>query len=159
MHLTKTSSAALVASLLTAAPLVAAPVSAPVAPPARALLLIPLTLTKIQDLHFGSVIPSGLPGTVTIDAATGNRTGSPEVSLIPATWTKRLFRRRRSPNHKCYGAPRTTDRRAAITSLSVDVARGEHPPIDPLDHTFMSGSAASFRRADQAEGVSTATTT
>lgn len=62
----------------------AAPVAAPTPPPGRALLLIPLTLTKVQDLHFGSVVPSSSPGTVTIDAATGARSSSPEVTLVPS---------------------------------------------------------------------------
>ena len=32
----------------------------------KALVLIPLTLTKIDDLDFGSVVPSPVPGTVTM---------------------------------------------------------------------------------------------
>ena len=73
-----------VAALCAASPALAAPVSAPVPPQGRALLLIPLTLTKVQDIHFGSVVPSSLPGTVTIDPATGARSGSPEVTLLPS---------------------------------------------------------------------------
>lgn len=40
----------------------------------KALILVPLTLTKIDDLNFGTVVPSAVSGTVTIDAATGART-------------------------------------------------------------------------------------
>lgn len=70
---------------LLAAPVVAAPVSAPSQPPARALLLIPLTLTKVQDLHFGSIVPStSTGGWVRIDAVTGARTASAGLTLMPA---------------------------------------------------------------------------
>jgi len=40
----------------------------------EALILVPLALTKISDLSFGSIIPSGLSGMVAIDASTGART-------------------------------------------------------------------------------------
>ncbi|HYI42183.1 MAG TPA: DUF4402 domain-containing protein, partial [Sphingomicrobium sp.] len=40
----------------------------------RALILVPLQLTKIQDLDFGSVIPSAVSGVVSINATTGLRT-------------------------------------------------------------------------------------
>jgi len=39
----------------------------------RTLILVPLTLTKVEDLHFGTVVPSSVSGTVTIDAYTGAR--------------------------------------------------------------------------------------
>ena len=40
----------------------------------KALILVPLTLTKIHDLDFGTVIPSSVSGVVTINATTGART-------------------------------------------------------------------------------------
>lgn len=70
---------------LLAAPAAAAPVSAPTPPSGRALLLIPLTLTKVQDLHFGSVVPSTTTaGWVRIDAVTGARTASAGLTLMPS---------------------------------------------------------------------------
>jgi hypothetical protein len=72
------------AGLAIAAPAVAAPVSAPVPPQGRALLLIPLTLTKVQDIHFGSIVPSTTTaGFVSINATTGARTGSAGLTLMP----------------------------------------------------------------------------
>ena len=72
------------AGLAIAAPAVAAPVSAPVPPQGRALLLIPLTLTKVQDIHFGSMVPSTTTaGFVSINATTGARTGSAGLTLMP----------------------------------------------------------------------------
>lgn len=69
---------------LLASPAIAAPVSAPTPPSGRALLLIPLTLTKVQDLHFGSIVPSTTTaGWVRIDAVTGARTASAGLTLMP----------------------------------------------------------------------------
>ena len=47
-----------------AAPAQAAPVAASPSAQAEALILIPLTLTKIDDLDFGTVISSPVSGTV-----------------------------------------------------------------------------------------------
>ena len=62
----------------------AAPVASPTPPPGRALLLIPLKLTKIDDLSFGSVIPSPLSGVVTINAVTGARSVAGGVTAVPS---------------------------------------------------------------------------
>ena len=50
----------------------------------RALILRPLELTKIDDLDFGTVIPSAVSGVVIINATTGNRTFAGGVTGIPA---------------------------------------------------------------------------
>ncbi|MEO7786918.1 MAG: DUF4402 domain-containing protein, partial [Sphingomicrobium sp.] len=60
--------AALAAVLATAAPALAAPGSDTATAEARGLVLQPLTLTKVTDLDFGTVIASTVAGTVTIDA-------------------------------------------------------------------------------------------
>lgn len=163
MHLTKTLSAALAASLF-ATPAFAAPTSATLAPPARALLLIPLTLTKIQDLKFGSIVPSGLPGTVTIDAATGNRTGSPEVSLLPSdVGQKGYFGGAGSSNQQVVMAltPATllTDGFGNnITVLSMSLDGPNTRTIDPVDRTFYVGVGGVLQiDADQPEGLYSAT--
>lgn len=76
---------ALAGIMLAAFPALAAPVAAPTQPPARALLLIPLTLTKVQDLHFGTIVPSTTTaGWVAINAVTGVRTASAGLTLMPA---------------------------------------------------------------------------
>jgi hypothetical protein len=59
---------AAVAAISLAAPAVAAPVPATTDAGGRAVLLVPLTLTKIDDLDFGTVITSSSPGTVSIAA-------------------------------------------------------------------------------------------
>lgn len=66
--------AAAATAILAAAPVAAAPVGVAPPPPARALILIPLKLTKVQDLHFGSVISHPTQAiTVMIDPFTGTR--------------------------------------------------------------------------------------
>ena len=74
---------ALAASLGAATPALATPVGAPTTPPARALLLIPLTITKVQDIHFGTIVPSTTTaGVVTINAVTGARTATGGITLV-----------------------------------------------------------------------------
>lgn len=75
---------AALAVLAIAAPAVAAPVGA--VPPAkgRALVLVPLTLVKIDDLHFGTILPSAMSGTVTVPATGGSATTTGGVTLIPS---------------------------------------------------------------------------
>ena len=76
--------AAAMATLATAQPAPAAPTAAASPPPARALILIPLTLTKVQDLHFGTIVPStSTAGWVAINAVTGARTASAGLTLVP----------------------------------------------------------------------------
>ena len=50
----------------------------------KALILIPLSLTKIQDLDFGSIVPSGAAGTVTLNPSTSARTVTGGVTLVPS---------------------------------------------------------------------------
>ena len=75
MNLSKYLIAAAIAAATAAMPseAVAAPVHAPADASGKVLILVPLTLTKLADLDFGTVIPSPVSGTVTIDASTGAR--------------------------------------------------------------------------------------
>lgn len=162
--MTKTLLTCAALACLFAAPAAAAPTSATLAPPAKALLLIPLTLTKIQDLKFGSIVPSSLPGTVTIDAATGNRTGSPEVSLLPSDVGQRgYFGGAGSSNQQVVMAltPATvlTDGFGNnITVLSMSLDGPNIRTIDPVDRTFYVGVGGVLQiDADQVEGLYSAT--
>jgi len=69
----------------------AAPVAA--TPPAtgRALILVPLTFTKVDDLDFGTMIPSASVGTVRINAVTGARTFTGGVVGVPSDIGKRAL--------------------------------------------------------------------
>ena len=70
------------------APANAAPVSASKNAGGKALILIPLTLTKVADLEFGTVVESSTSGTVTIPADGSARTFTggvtPVGSPVPA---------------------------------------------------------------------------
>ena len=56
-----------------AVPAAAAPVAAPIPAQGKALILVPLTLTKVDDLDFGTVVTSPVFGIVTINPTTGAR--------------------------------------------------------------------------------------
>lgn len=69
-------------------PAVAAPVAANPAARGKALILKPLTLTKLSDLHFGTIIPSNLSGVVIVPADGSPATAVGGVTLLasdPAT--------------------------------------------------------------------------
>ena len=71
-----------------AVPANAAPVSASTNAGGKALILIPLTLTRVADLEFGTVIESSTSGTVTIppDGSARTFTGgvTPVANPLPA---------------------------------------------------------------------------
>jgi hypothetical protein len=70
----------------------AAPVSALPQATGRALILVPLELTKIDDLAFGTVVPSKtVSGTVTINAKTGLRTVTGGVAAFPGDIGNRAY--------------------------------------------------------------------
>jgi opacity protein-like surface antigen len=78
--------AALAATVAFASPAAAQVVSDTETAEARGTVLLPLTLSKVDDLDFGTVIASAVAGSVTIDADTGNRTvvgGVAESPLNP----------------------------------------------------------------------------
>lgn len=140
----------------------AAPVSSPTPPPGRALLLIPLTLTKIDDLSFGSVIPSPVSGTVVIDAVTGARTIAGGVTAVPSDVGQRAyFGGAGSPNQLVIV---TITAPAVLTSVAGDTLPVvaltlDGPPlrtIHPVDRTFFFGVGGIIQiGADQPEGVYT----
>ena len=78
--------AALAAATAFATPAFAQVVTDTATAEARGLVLQPLTLTKVDDLDFGTILASTVAGTVTIDADTGNRSktgGVTEVASNP----------------------------------------------------------------------------
>ena len=74
--------AALAASIAVATPALAQQASAQAE--ARGVVLQPLTLTRIQDLDFGTVVGSAVAGTVDIDPDTGARTVAGGVTGVPS---------------------------------------------------------------------------
>ena len=76
--------AALAASLATASPAFAQAATASAAGEARGVVLQPLTLAKIDDLDFGTVVASAVAGTVSIDPDTGARSTTGGVTGVPS---------------------------------------------------------------------------
>ena len=77
------------AALLLAVPAAAAPIPATPTNEANALNLIPLTLSKLDDLHFGTIIPSAVSGTVTVPANGSAASTAGGVTLVASDPTLR----------------------------------------------------------------------
>ncbi len=152
-------------ALLTAvSPAVAAPVSAPSQPPARALLLIPLTLTKVQDIHFGDIVPSTTTaGWVAINAITGARTASAGLTLMPTDIGQRgQFAGAGTPGQQVIIAltPPAQLANPAGDTLDVLFLNIDGPTTRTIaaDHSFFVGvGGIIFVAANQPEGLYSAT--
>lgn len=152
-------SAALAATALNAAPAAAAPVSATTDAGGEALILIPLTLTKIDDLDFGAVIPSPAAGQVTINPSTGARTVSGGVTGVASDAGNRAyFGGAGSPNQLVLLAlsPPVQLTSAGGDNIPVLGMTLDGPPvrtIDPVTRAFFVGVGGTLSiAADQPEG-------
>jgi hypothetical protein len=143
-------------------------VAAPVAPnpPAtgRALVLVPLKLTKIDDLDFGTVVPSGLTGAVSINAVTGARTTIGGVTGLPSDIGRRgYFATAGSPNQLVIvtvGQPiqLTSVAGDTIPVLALTMDGANVRTIDPTTRNFFFGvGGVILVGANQPEGIYTAT--
>ena len=156
-------SLALASLALAAFPVEAAPVAAPTQPPGRALLLIPLTLTKVQDLSFGTIVPSTTTaGFVAINAVTGARTGSAGLTLMPADIGQRgRFAGAGTPGQQVIMAltPPAELTNPAGDTIPVLAMNLDGPTTRTIaaDHTFFVGvGGVIFITANQPEGLYTA---
>jgi len=151
--------AALAALALQPVPAVAAPVAPSTQADGKALILVPLTLTKITDLDFGSVIPSSTPGTVTIDAGSGDRSfGGGATGVASDDGDHAWFGGAGSPSQQVLVALSPP---VELTSAGGDVVpiamTLDGPPmrtIDPTTRTFFVGVGGILQiAADQPEGA------
>ena len=150
---------ALASTALVSAPAAAAPVAALDDADGRALILIPLTLTKIDDLDFGGIIPSPSPGTVTVNATTGARTFGGGVAGVPSDAGNRAyFGGAGSPNQQVLVSlsPPVELTSAGGDTIPVLGMTLDGPPmrsIHPVDRTFFVGVGGTLQiAADQPEG-------
>jgi hypothetical protein len=81
MHI-KIALAALVATAAFALPAGAQVVTSTAQAEARGTVLQPLTLSRVQDLDFGTILASNIAGSVTIDADDGSRSVSGGVAEV-----------------------------------------------------------------------------
>lgn len=159
--------------LIIAAALVGVSVPAAAAPvlPNRnatgeALILVPLTLTKIDDLSFGTIVPSAMSGFVAINATTGARTvGGGVTGVTSDAGNRAYFGGGGSPNQAVII---TMTQPAELTSVAGDTIPVlaltlEGSPIriiDPVTRTFFFGVGGIILvNANQPEGVYQATFT
>jgi len=147
------------AAALGAASAAAAPVPATNDADGHALVLVPLTLTKIEDLDFGSIIRSSSSGTVTINPSTGARSVAGGVTEVTS-----------DPGNRAYFAGAGTPNQQVILAISPPVALVstggdtipvmgltlDGPPIrtiDPVTRAFFVGVGGTIQvAADQPEG-------
>jgi len=155
--------------LLSALAAAAMPAPAIAATPAqqsggRALILVPLTLTKIDDLSFGSVVPSAISGVVTINASTGARTFGGGVSGVPSDAGNRAyFGGAGTPSQQVFvwvDAPAQLSSPAGdtIDVLALTMDGPALRTIDPTTRAFFVGVGGTLLiGADQPEGTYQAT--
>lgn len=130
----------------------------------KALILVPLTLTKVADLDFGTIVPSVVSGVVAIDSATGNRTIAGGVTGVPSNVGHRArFAGAGTPNQQVVVVvtPPTQLTSVAGDNIQVLALTLEGSPfktIDPTTRTFSFGvGGVLLIAADQPEGVYQAT--
>ena len=149
-----------------ALPAEAAPINATQDADGRALILVPLTLTKIEDLDFGAVVPSALPGTVTINAVTGARTITGGVTGVPSQVGQRAyFAGAGSANQLVLVAvdppaelTSTTNPADKVTVLAMPVQGSPLKTVDPVTRAFFFGVGGIILvGANQPEGIYEAT--
>lgn len=134
---------------------------------AEALLLKPLTLTKLQDLDFGDIIPSGTGDFVTINADTGARTTDKAILLPSNNGHRAEFASAGLNNVRVVavlGPPRDLTNAAGdklrLTRLMLD--NGDFPirRLTPTSQVFFIGVGGTvYVRPDQEEGTYTGTFT
>jgi hypothetical protein len=126
----------------------------------RALLLEPLTLTKLSDLDFGSIVPSGSGDLVTINADTGART-SPTAGLLAVDpgFRARFASSGSNNNFIVLQISPPTDltdvagNTLAVTRLDLDQGGNPLRTLTPESQVFFVGIGGQvFVRANQPEG-------
>jgi hypothetical protein len=152
--------AVLGAALFGASPALAAD-SAPMT--STALLLKPLTLTKLSDLDFGTIIPSGAGDFVTINAVTGART-SPTANLVPTGPGKRARFASSGVNNVLVFLELSPPPYAALTNAAGNKLKVEYINLDgpgvriltPASQVFFVGIGGEiFVRSNQEDGAYT----
>jgi hypothetical protein len=130
----------------------------------KALILVPLTLTKIDDLSFGSVVPSGVSGVVTINATTGARTFAGGVTGVPSDLGNRAyFAGAGTPSQQVIVTINPPAQLTSAASDTIDVLGltqngSAIRTIDPVTRSFFVGIGGTVLiAANQPEGIYTGT--
>jgi Domain of unknown function (DUF4402) len=140
----------------------AAPVPAATDAHGKVLILVPLQLTKLADLDFGTVIPSPVSGTVTINAKTSARGLTGGVSSYPSDVGHRgYFGGAGSPAQLVFivvdppsELTSTTNPSDTIPVLALTLDGSPVRLIDPVTRTFFFGLGGVIQiNADQPDGT------
>jgi hypothetical protein len=147
-----------------AVPATAAPVGASPNATGRAVLLIPLTLSKIDDLDFGAMISTSSSGTVALNATTSNRTFAGGVTgVATAAGHRGYFGGAGSPSQQVIVsviAPATlaNSNGDTIDVLALTLDGGPIRSIDPVTRSFFVGVGGILMlNANQPDGDYSAT--
>lgn len=152
------------AALATAAS--GAPVAATKDASGKALILVPLTLTKIDDLDFGTMISSSSSGTVTLNPSTNARSFAGGVTGVASAGGHRAyFGGAGSPNEQVVVVVTAPAQLADTNGDTIDVLaltldNGNNPirTIDPVTRSFFVGVGGILNiAANQADGDYSAT--
>ena len=156
--------------IATAVAAAAVPTPALAAPTAssdgRALLLLPLQLTKVDDLDFGTVVTSGTSGTVALNANTGVRSFAGGVTGVStSTGHRALFGGAGTGGQQVVvivipPVQLTNSNGDAIPVLALTIDNNGNPlrTIDPTTRTFFVNVGGILNiGANQPDGVYSAT--
>lgn len=148
------------------APALATPVAATKDASGKALILVPLTLTKIDDLDFGTMISSSSSGTVALSPTTNLRTFAGGVTgVASAAGHRAYFGGAGTPSQQVVvvitpPAQLTDSNGDTIDVLALTLDNGGNPirTIDPVTHAFFVGVGGILNiAANQADGDYSAT--
>ena len=156
--------AAVAASLLTTTPALAAN---PEAMLSKALVLKPLTLTRLEDLDFGDMVPSGTGDFVAIDADSGARSSGSAI-LLPTNSGQRAEFASSGLNNVLVGlviSPPSdllngAGNKLKVTRLTLDQGNNPIRILTPISQVFFVGIGGEvYLRPNQEEGVYSGTFT
>jgi hypothetical protein len=158
--------AAAIAAAAVPGPVAAASPSNTATADSKALLLVPLTLAKIDDLDFGTVISSGSSGTIALNASTSARTFAGGVTGVPSAAGHRAY----------FGGAGTANQQVVVVvippaqltdsngdtidvlALTIDNAGNPIRTVDPVTRSFFVGVGGILNiAANQPDGTYSAT--
>ncbi|WP_324805942.1 DUF4402 domain-containing protein [Sphingomonas sp. LY29] len=132
---------------------------------ARGLVLQPLTLTKVTDLDFGTILASTVAGTVTINADTGNRSVTGGITQVASnagsratfagagTPAQRVVLKLAPPTGNLLVSTSNVADTIAVSSMVFDTANTTTRTIG-TDGTFLVGVGGTFAiAANQPNGL------
>jgi hypothetical protein len=152
--------AAAAASTLLATPAAAAPVNPDRQATGEALILVPLSLVKISDLDFGSILTSPVSGTVSVSPSTGLRSTAGGVTgLASDPGFRARFAGAGTPNQQVIivvtpPASLANANGDLITVLALPLEGSPVKTIDPVTRAFTFGVGGIIMvGANQPEGL------